>query len=126
MIDLPEGVLIRSFNAIEEFKHTNLLPCCMVCVQPLGEVAYELNIGVEICSEEHVRQWLQTQYRPTVIRRSTKGVPTQVTKDVWIYASRQKGEYPKPAWNSGKWLIWLSAANIDRYWEIIKEAVEQG
>jgi Domain of unknown function (DUF1917) len=126
MIDLPEGVLLRSFNAIEEFKHTNILPCCLVCVQPLGEVAYELNIGVEFCSEEHAQQWLRTHYHPTHIRPLTEGIPTQVTKDVWIYAFRQIGEYPKPTWNSGKWLIWLSAANINRYWKIIKEAVEQG
>jgi hypothetical protein len=27
---------------------------------------------------------------------------------------------------SGKWLIWLSAETIDRGWQKMKEAVEQG
>ena len=27
---------------------------------------------------------------------------------------------------SGKWLIWLSTENIDRYWKRIRVAVEQG
>jgi hypothetical protein len=46
---------------------------------------------------------------------------------VWIYAHRKLGTYPEyhPE-RSGKWLIWLSPANIDRYWLLIKQAVEQG
>ncbi len=44
----------------------------------------------------------------------------------WIYAQRKQGSYPEPTERNGKWLIFLSAQSIDRYWAKIKEAVEQG
>ena len=56
----------------------------------------------------------------------TDGIPTQERRDAWIHVFRQVGEYPEPTDRTGKWLIWLAARNIDRYWQTIKEAVEQG
>ena len=59
-------------------------------------------------------------------RRLPESNPTEVTYHAWIYAIRKQGSYPEPTERSGKWLIFLSAQSIDRYWAKIKEAVEQG
>jgi Domain of unknown function (DUF1917) len=52
--------------------------------------------------------------------------PTQAMQAGWIYARRKQGDYPDYTERSGKWLIWLSAETVDRYWQKIKESVEQG
>ncbi len=57
---------------------------------------------------------------------STEGNPTEVSNHAWIYALRQQGSYPVKTERSGKWLIFLSAETIDRYWQKVKAAVEQG
>ncbi len=53
--------------------------------------------------------------------------PSEVTDAYWIYATRQKGAYPKsnPA-NSGKWLVFISVDNVDIVWKKIKIATENG
>jgi len=56
----------------------------------------------------------------------TEGNPTEVSDHAWIYALRKEGSYPASTERSGKWLIFLSAETIDRYWQKIKAAVEQG
>ncbi len=56
----------------------------------------------------------------------TDGIPTQERRHAWIHAFRQIGEYPEPTDRTGKWLIWIAVQNIDRYWQTIKGAVEQG
>jgi hypothetical protein len=60
-------------------------------------------------------------------QEENNNLPTQETHDTWIYAYRKQGTYPEyhPE-RSGKWLIFLSPATVDRYWLRIKEAVEQG
>jgi hypothetical protein len=52
--------------------------------------------------------------------------PSEEIEAYWIYASRQKGSYPKSNANSGKWLIFVSVDNIDTVWEKIKLATESG
>lgn len=141
MTELPYGATIRVFNATEAYSHFRAQACCSVCQQELGEVAYDLHVpgaehdgvhywgyGADFCSEEHALYWLQEEYpqhrftSPTL----TDGLPSQETRDVWIHAFRKTGEYPNGTERSGKWLIWLSSETIDRYWQKIKEAVEQG
>lgn len=56
----------------------------------------------------------------------TEGNPTEVTDHAWIHAFCKQGEYPAATERNGKWLIFLSEASIDRYWQKIKTAVEQG
>ena len=53
--------------------------------------------------------------------------PSEVTDAYWIYATRQKGTYPKsnPA-NSGKWLVFASVDDVDIVWKKIKTATENG
>jgi Domain of unknown function (DUF1917) len=58
--------------------------------------------------------------------RLSESNPTEVMYHAWVCAQRKQGSYPEPTERSGKWLIWLSPENIDRYWAKIKEAVEQG
>src|SRR5260221_12912452 len=53
-------------------------------------------------------------------------LPTQEKKPGWIHCYRKTGFYPDDTDRSGKWLIWLSPENIDRYWAKIKQAVEEG
>ncbi len=141
MAELSYGATIKLFNAKEEYSHLKSSPHCGVCHQKLGETAYDLRVpmqerdgvhywgyGARFCSESHARHWLETDYpqhqfsMPTI----TDGIPTQETRDDWIHAFRKTGEYPEGTERSGKWLIWLRAGTIDRYWQKIKEAVEQG
>ncbi len=141
MAELPYGATIKVFNAEEAFDHLNGYMNCVICSQELGEVAYRirvpiqerkgvhyLGLGAACCSEEHALCWLERDYpnRRFTFLLKTDGLPTRETKERWIYAFRKVGEYPKSTERSGKWLIWLSAGTIDRYWQEIKEAVEQG
>jgi hypothetical protein len=146
MTALPYGTTLNVFNAKEAYKHLqgegrNVSMNCVVCHQPLGEVAYDLHVpmqerdgvrywgyGAELCSEEHVLHWLEVVYprRQFIRPTTTDGIPTQEMHDVWIHAFRKTGDYPEATEFSGKWLMWLAAQNIDRYWQTIKEAVEQG
>jgi hypothetical protein len=143
MSALPYGAIIKVFNAKEAYKHLRGLTHCSLsdCRVELGEVAYDLHVpgperdGVHywgyrahFCSEAHALQWLETDYprRQFSTPTTTDGIPRQETSDVWIHAFRKTGEYPDRIDRSGKWLIWLHAENIDRYWQKIKEAVEQG
>src|SRR5262249_2246457 len=44
-----------------------------------------------------------------------------------IAVYRKYGTYPEDhPTRDGKWLIWLSPANVDRYWKHIRAAVELG
>lgn len=52
--------------------------------------------------------------------------PSEVTEVYWIYAMRKKGEYPKSTVNSGKWLIFVDKNDVDRVWNTIKQATEDG
>jgi Domain of unknown function (DUF1917) len=56
----------------------------------------------------------------------TEGNPTEISDHAWIYALRKEGSYPAKTERSGKWLIFLGASTIDRYWQKVKAAVEQG
>ncbi len=141
MTVLPSGATIKLFNAKEAYSHLKGTFNCSVCHEPLGEVAYDLHVpgqerdgvhywgyGAEFCSEAHALQWLETDYPQHQFSNpiTTEGLPTQETGDVWIHAFRKTGDYPKGTERSGKWLIWLRSENIDRYWQAIREAVEQG
>ncbi len=55
-----------------------------------------------------------------------EGLPSQEERHIWIHAFRKTGDYPDDTEFSGKWLVWLSAAVIDRYWQAIREACGQG
>lgn len=52
--------------------------------------------------------------------------PSKVTSDYWVYAYRQKGEYPEHTSNGGKWLVFVSDFFLDKIWMKIKTATEQG
>jgi Domain of unknown function (DUF1917) len=143
MAVLPYGATITVFNAKEAYSHLKGSTHCSLldCSAELGEVAYDLQVpgqerdGVHywgysshFCSEAHALQWLEADYPQRQYSTSTliDGIPTQETRDVWIHAFRKTGEYPEDTDRSGKWLIWLRAENIDRYWREICAAVEQG
>ena len=52
--------------------------------------------------------------------------PSQVTDRFWLYARRQKGEYPESTERSGKWLLFIPNEQVDEVWKSIKQAVEEG
>lgn len=51
--------------------------------------------------------------------------PSQVTADYWVYADGPAAE-GADASRTGKWLVFVPAGQIDRCWEQIRLATEQG
>ncbi len=52
--------------------------------------------------------------------------PSHATSDYWIYAERKDDKYREHTIRGGKWLIFVNAYNVDRIWEKIKTATEEG
>src|SRR5262249_15095683 len=52
--------------------------------------------------------------------------PSDVTDKYWLYARRTTGTYPVATENSGKWLVFVSAEQVDEAWAKIKCATEEG
>ena len=49
-----------------------------------------------------------------------------MTNDYWVYAQRKKGEYPEHTSRGGKWLIFVSGYNLNKTWEKVRIALEEG
>ncbi len=109
---------------------------CFICKQVPVETVYHvtilaLGVSTSCCSEACARAWIASELANDGHTRSEENYddpipPTQVTRPGWIHARRKHGDYPEDTQFSGKWLIWLSREVIDRYWQAIKAAVEQG
>ena len=52
--------------------------------------------------------------------------PSEVTDVYWIYAHRDKGDYPESTPQSGKWLVFVPERDVDEIWVKIREATEAG
>ena len=52
--------------------------------------------------------------------------PSQVDDQYWLHAERRTGEYPVPTRRSGKWLVFVSRANVDELWAKVKHALDAG
>lgn len=52
--------------------------------------------------------------------------PSTVTDAYWIYAYRQKGDYPQRSHDSGKWLVFVPEKEVDEVWEKIRSATQEG
>ena len=52
--------------------------------------------------------------------------PSEVSDVYWIYAKRERGEYPKSTQRSGKWLIFVYDKKVNDVWAKIKKATEEG
>lgn len=95
-----------------------------------------------VCSELCARDWLNS-YRPepyqkpkhthlistTAHEKAVKKpvLPTAIQERGWIYVYREAPGYPLDhPLRSGKWLVFLSNATIDRYWPLIGDAVVAG
>ncbi len=109
---------------------------CFVCKQVPTETVYRveipaLGVSTSCCSEACAQQWIESElandgYTQGEENYDDPTLPTQATRPGWIHARRKHGDYPEDTQFSGKWLIWLSAQAIDRYWQAIKAACEQG
>ncbi len=148
MAELPYGATI-TLDPVANYAHLkepfrSKWIQCITCRQVPTETVYNVHIPSQVqgdrrshgmrtvcCSEECARKWVAAyELRFYTLEeweeRQGSTLPTQETSKVWIHALRKTGEYPDGTDRSGKWLIWLGASNIDRYWQEIKEAVEQG
>lgn len=146
MPELPYGATITldpvdSYSHLKEPFRSRWIQC-IICSQVPAETVYEVRIPPQIqgnkksygnsavcCSEDCAHKWLTT-YEPHFhtledLEDSTL-LPTQEKEPGWIYCFRKTGFYPEDTERSGKWLIWLSPENIDRYWTKFKQAVEEG
>ena len=133
---LPYNAELRPYTVralqVRRILDSPPLVCCM-CGEPLGESGYKLSVppqeidGIEYggfakpcCSLQCALSWLEDVTR-WPIRRSpismpiTDTLPTQETRDEWVYAFRKQGNYPESTERCGKWLIYRSAKNIDEY-----------
>lgn len=52
--------------------------------------------------------------------------PSEVMDIYWIYAERKKGGYSRSTLQSGKWLVFVDAGDVDEVWAKIKRATEEG
>jgi hypothetical protein len=52
-------------------------------------------------------------------------LPSEVTDDYWVYADGPAA-HGADASRTGKWLVFVPARQIDRWWEQIRLATEQG
>ena len=52
--------------------------------------------------------------------------PSEVTDGYWIYAHREKSDYPKSTPQSGKWLVFVHERDADEMWAKIKKATGEG
>lgn len=77
-----------------------------------------------VCAEKRAREAPGRTPKPLC----TDGMPTDaaLTREGWIYAFREEGEYPEATENNGKWLVFLAPNEIDAAWQRVREAVRQG
>jgi hypothetical protein len=52
-------------------------------------------------------------------------VPSKVTSDYWVFAHGPAASAADGA-RTGKWLVFVPARQIDRWWGLIRPATEQG
>jgi|GEM_PF-1366520 len=146
MLELPYNATITldpvgAYSHLKEPFRSKWIQC-ITCRQVPVETVYKVRIPPQIqgdkksypistvcCSEECARKWLAT-YEPRFFTleemEGSTLLPAQEKKPGWIHCYRKTGFYPDDTDRSGKWLIWLSPENIDRYWTKIKQAVEDG
>jgi Domain of unknown function (DUF1917) len=125
---------VSNYSHLKEPFRSNWIRC-LICLQVPTETVYHVHIpgfgSAACCSQECAEKWIESKEGETPTSYHEEDYddptpPTQAMQDGWIYARRKQGDYPDYTERSGKWLIWLSAETIDRYWQKIKEAVEQG
>ncbi len=63
-----------------------------------------------------------------VYKHSDNASPSTYYDDVWLWARAPRGKIPKERGipKSGKWMVWISKANVDEIWQRIKKSVEKG
>lgn len=146
MTELPYGATITpdpvtNYAHLKEPFRSKWIQC-ITCRQVPAETVYTVHIPSQVqggkrshgvrtvcCSEDCARKWIaahEPHFYPLEEWKGSTLLPTQEKKPGWVYCFRQTGYYPDDTDRSGKWLIWLSPENIDRYWAKIKQAVEDG
>lgn len=60
------------------------------------------------------------------IETSSDAKPSEATNVYWLFAMRNKGKYPRPTENCGKWLVFVNEKDVDEIWAKIKTATEEG
>jgi len=67
---------------------------------------------------------IQNQIKQAFSHRNK--LPSKVKDVLWLYAEHDDSNYPETTNYSGKWLIFKENEEIDKWWLIIKHAVEEG
>lgn len=52
--------------------------------------------------------------------------PSTYDADYWIRAERKQGTYPEHTERGGKWMVFVSVEDVDRWWAVIRQATEEG
>jgi hypothetical protein len=52
--------------------------------------------------------------------------PSEVMEVPWLYAMNETGGYPPQTTDSGKWLVFVDAQDVDSVWACIKQATSEG
>jgi hypothetical protein len=60
------------------------------------------------------------------MKKTLDDKPSEVIDEYYIWAERQKDDYPQPTERNGKWLIFVDKNNIDEVWAKIKKTTEEG
>jgi hypothetical protein len=67
----------------------------------------------------------RVQGTKTVASRMVR-IPSETMDVYWLFAERQKGQYPIHSDRGGKWLIFAPQTDVDLLWKKIKRATEKG
>lgn len=57
---------------------------------------------------------------------SSTAQPSTHKTDYWLWAERQQGAYPEHSERGGKWMVFVRVEDVDRWWDVIKQATEEG
>ena len=60
-----------------------------------------------------------------LIANASRLLPSRVTDDYWVYAYGP-AKHEADGCRTGKWLVFVPAGQIDRWWQLIRLATEQG
>ena len=52
--------------------------------------------------------------------------PSEVVEVYWLYAENESAAYPQATDNSGKWLVFVDAHEVDEVWSAVAKATREG
>lgn len=135
MSELPHQAIITPME--REAVH-HLFQDCIICrrkpdiiysvkipMKWIDDETFQSPVSTTCCSEEHALIWLNRE-KPRV-KSKDRRFPSETEERGWIEVYRKHGAYPDDhPLREGKWLVFISTEDIDRFWRKIRAAVELG